>query len=240
MFGKPTCQEPIENDRTIQAVSKIFNVMVRGKQIPPCFLTWIAKNFHSNVWQLRVIPFQPIDCKYFVEGDGMLGIRYYECGCNVNERGYSIWGFKNRQIGRGAHENLNKVIHCLGRLGISYANMEIEEWFDGSRVDILARTNQGKKILVELGEISDIGKYFFPDMKEVKEFWFGDNGKFIYSISKQELITPENGSKEERKYSKFIAEYYKTYCNSDRLYYHCISSDSAYNCSSILRLLEIE
>jgi len=240
MFGRATCQELIENDRTIQAVRKIFNVMVWGKQIPPCFLTWIASNFHHNIWQLQVIPFQSIDCKYKVEGNGILGIRYYECGFHMADRGQSLGGFKNRQISKGAHENLHKVIHCLNREGIDYANMDIEEWFDGCKVDILARTKEDKAILVELGEISNIGKYYFPDIEGIKEFWFGDKDNFIYRLSRKKPITEDSSKQEAKQYSEFIANYYRKYCNSNRLYYHCMSYQSAYNCQSLLRELKIE
>lgn len=118
--------------------------------------------------------------------------------------------------------------------------MDVEEWFDGYKVDILARTKEEKAILVELGEISDIGKYYFPDMEGVKEFWFGDKENFIYRLSRKEPISEESLKQEAKRYSNFIADYYKKYCNSNRLYYHCMDYQSAYNCSSLLRELNIK
>ena len=127
MFGTANCKEPIEYENSIQAVRKIFDVMLWRRQIPPCFITWIRNNFRNNIWQLRVIPYPSTNCNSRVQSNGILDIRYYECGCHVNERGNPIWGFKNRQIKKGAHDNLHHIIHCLNSIGINQDNIVIEE-----------------------------------------------------------------------------------------------------------------
>jgi len=238
MFGKAKCPEPIEYDHALQAVSKIFDVMLWRKQIPPCFLTWIRNNLREQIWQLRVIPFSPIICNSKVESNGIQDIRYYECGFDIPKTGYSMGGFKHKTIGKGGHDNLHKVIHCLNREGIDYDNMEIEEWFDGYKVDILARTNEKKVIVVELGELDKIGKFSFPDDEDVKEFWFGDRDKFIYSLSRKAPRTEQTLREEGRKYKPHFLNYFQKYCDKNRLYYHCKSYYSAYNCFDVTRTLD--
>lgn len=235
MLGTANCNEPIGYDNSIQAVGKIFDVMLWRKQIPPCFLTWVRNNFRNKIWQLRVMPYPQILCNSTVQGNGILDVRYYECGCHVNDRGNPVWGFKNRQMKKGAHDSLHNIIHCLNSIGIREDDIEIEERYNGYIVDAIAKLKNNKVIVVELGEIDKIGKFDFVDEESVEAFWFGDKKNFIYSLSRKRPINKTLIGEEGANYSNSIANYYKTYCSENRLGYHCMSYNSVYNCNQLLR-----
>lgn len=90
---------------------------------------------------------------------------------------------------------------------------------------------EGKYIVVELGELSKIGKFSLPDDKRVKEFWFGDKTNFIYSLSRKAPMTQQASNEEGESYLLHIANYYKDHCVTDRRLKDCESSYSAYDCN---------
>lgn len=217
-----------ESDHNLEAVSKIFNVMDWGKIIPPCYFSWISKNLKEKNWKLKVIPFMPIICDSKVENNGVVDVRYYDCGFFRLDKGYSMGGFKNKHISKGQHDNLHQVIHCLHRAGIDFFRMVVEENFEGCKVDILGETEEKKYIAVELGKLSKIGKFSLIYEDNVKEFWFGDTMNFIYSLSRK---TPKNNELlgDENK-SQYILNYKKSHCDMKQRYECSSSSYHAFNC----------
>jgi hypothetical protein len=62
----------IETDPALKAVSRIFDVMVWNKIIPPCYLAWISNNLLKQIWQLRVVPFEQMACDSRIESNGFV------------------------------------------------------------------------------------------------------------------------------------------------------------------------
>jgi hypothetical protein len=226
-------ERDIETDPALKAVSRIFDVMVWNKIIPPCYLAWISNNLLKQIWQLRVVPFEPMACNSRIESNGLVDVEYYDCGFQVAVKGESMGAFKHRPIKQGEHENLHQVIHCLHRSGIDFCKIQIEEKFCGYKVDILGEIEKDKKyIVVELGKLSLIYE------ESVKELWFGDTEKFIYSLSLKELTIEQPIKNEANDYMLHFVKYYKEHCITNRQLFHCLSSHYAYNCLETRRLAQ--
>jgi hypothetical protein len=224
-------KEEKETDPVLKAVSKIFDVMVWNRNIPPCYFEWIRRNLQKKIWQLSVVPFAPITCKSRIENNGVVDVEYYECGFFTTVKGESMGGFNHRHISKGDHENLHQVIHCLNQSGIPFGKIQIEQWFGGCKPDILGETTKGEKcIIVELGKISKIEKLLLVDKESVKELWFGDNDRFIYTLSRRALNSQKSLREEADNYFRHIQKYYENHCKGNGQLYSCISSYSAYNC----------
>jgi hypothetical protein len=221
----------MEEDSRLNILRKIFDILVWNKQVPPCILTWIGDKLRRQIWQLRVIPFQPVDCKFSKAVDDP-DLRQYECGFN-NGIGDKTGGFKRRSIGKGCHSNLHQVINCLHRVGVDYDNIKVEESFRGYKADILGEVENDKYIVVELGELSTIEKFFLTDDKLVKEFWFGDSERFIYSLSRKVLMSEQMLDEEYDRYLSHMANYYKEYCVANRQLKECLRSRSIFNCVDV-------
>ena len=91
-----------------------------------------------------------------------------------------------------------------------------------------------KYVAVELGKLSSLGKFSLVDEENVKEFWFGDNDKFIYSLSRKSPYDEQLLRKEADSYMLQIRNYYKTHCEV-KGQLSCISPNSAWNCNSTRR-----
>jgi hypothetical protein len=219
-----------------KAVSEIFNVMVWNKIIPPCYLSWIAANLKIGNWHITAQPFKSIDCKYKIVNNGILDILHFDCGFRIPDRGYSMGGFKNKHIAQGDHENLHQVSHALHDVDVAFENMEIEERFGGYRVDILGKIEE-RYIIVELGKLSNLGKISLIYNNNVKELWFGDREHFMYRLS-HKTTTPNKERDDFINGIKFFKDYYKSHCNSNKLFYECKTSYSAFDCFEITRLME--
>ncbi len=228
-------EQDIETDHALKAVSTIFDVLVWNRNIPLCYFEWIRSNFVNGVWQLRVIPFKPIICKSKIESNGVVDVEYYECGFNIGVKGDAMGGFKNKHMGKGDHENLHQIVHCLNNSGIDFSKIEIEQRFKGYIVDVLGEKEQ-KFIAVELGKLSDLGKFLLVDEENVKELWFGDSDRFIYSLSRKAPNNKQLLRKEADSYLLHFINYYRTYCEGQGQLSSCLSSPySAWNCVEIRR-----
>ena len=232
-------KENNETNPSLKAVSKIFDFMVWNKSIPPCYFEWIRNNLQKRIWLLRVVPFEPLTCKSRIESNGIVDVEYYDCGFFVPVRGDSMGGFNHKHISRGDHENLHQVIHCLNKSGIDFGKIQIEQWFNGYKPDILGETNKDKKyVLVELGKISQLGKLLLVDDERVKELWFGDTDRFIYCLSRNAPNNKQILRGEADAYFLHILNYYKDYCDADGQLSSCLSTYSAYDCVEDIRFWE--
>lgn len=224
-----------ETDFALKAVSKIFDVIVWNKNIPLCYFQWMRNNFLDGVWQLKVIPFKPIICKSKIESNGFVDVEYFDCGFKQAVKGDSMGGFKNKHIAKGDHENLHQIIHRLGDSGIDFAKIEIEQRFKGYIVDVLGEIDK-KYIAVELGKLSDLGKFLLVDEESVKELWFGDDDRFIYSLSRKAPCNKDLLRKEADSFLLQITNYYKTFCEGKGQLSSCLLSPySAWNCIATRR-----
>ena len=141
--------------------------------------------------------------------------------------------FKGRNIGKGQHESLHQIIHRLSSERISYDKIEIpQNYFNGSgyKVDVLAELANQKYIVVELGQLSCIGKFDLIYHPKVQELWLADKEKFVYGLS---LNEPRNDSYSEKTH---FHNYYQQHCCDGQLS-ECLSPHYAYNCMSIRRLV---
>jgi hypothetical protein len=227
----------MSSNHRLEAAKFIFNV-IWAKIVPDCFLEYMIQAIDTHEYDLKVIPFLPIDCKYTRTFKSKFdkGTLEYECGYWESEYHENFLGFKERTIHKGKHWNLHSVIHCLHNLGIEFDKIQIEERFRGGIVDVEAEIEKEKKyIVVELGELSNIGKFFLTDDEIVEEFWFSDKDKFIFSLSRGINST----NKEPGYYFKFISNYHNKHCKQG---YRPNSFDcdtyGAVNCYSYRRLLE--
>jgi hypothetical protein len=227
--------EIAETDFALKAVAKIFDVIVWKKNIPSCQIQWIRNNLVNGIWQLKPMLFKPITCKSTIRNNGFVDVEYFECGCHRAVKGDTAWWFKNRYIKRGNHGNVHLAIHRLYDLGIGFDQIEIEEWLKGVKVDVLGKIGENY-IAVELGELSNIDKFWLVEEDIVKELWFGDNDKLIYSLSRKAHRSEQALRKERDNYLIYMTGYYKTNCERKGQLSRCLSSYSAYNCVSILQL----
>ncbi len=233
-------EEGTETDAPLKAVSKIFGVLVWNKIIPPCYCAWIGENLKKQIWQLRAIPFKPIVCSSRIENNGFVDVRHYDCGFQT-ALGSGIMGFRGRHIRKGEHNNLHQVIHRLHDMGVDFDNIVIEEWCYGYEVDILAEIGEDAQcIAVELGTVSKLGKLSLPDSENIKELWFGDTEKFIYSLSRKVPLTEQIAHNEGDKDILHFVKYYKEHCIAKRQLYYCLSSNYAWNCVEIRELAQKE
>jgi hypothetical protein len=225
-----------ETNPTLKAVSRIFDVMVWNRNIPPCYFEYIRNNL-LKIWQLRVVPFEPIDCKSRVESNGIVDVEYYDCGFQESVNGDSMGGFNHKPIKKGEHENLHQIIHCLHRSGIDFRKIQIEQRFDGFILDLLGEMDKDKKyIVVELGKLSGLGKFLLVDEENVKELWFGDTNRFIYSLSRKVPNSEQLLRQEADDFFLHIVKYYKAHCYAHGQLSSCLSSDSAWNCVETRRM----
>lgn len=206
----------------LEKLRGIFDI-VWAREVPPCILTWIGEKLRRQIWQLRAIPFQQIDCKFHKVAHNP-DLRQYECEY-YNEIGDKTGGFKGKHIRNGSHGNLHQVIHCLQRAGVNYDNIKVEECFRGYKADILAEIEKDRYIIVELGELSTFKKLLLITDELVKEVWFGDGEKFIYSLSKKTVLTEQMLDEEANRYLRHIANYYSSNCILNRQLKQCLHTD---------------
>ncbi len=234
-----TTMDDTDTDFALKAVSKIFDVMVWHRNIPPCYFQWIRNNLKNKTWQLGVIQFKPITCKSTIKSNGIVDIEYFECGFKRAVRGDLTGGFKNKNIKQGNHQNLHQIIHRLHDWGVEFDQMDIEERFNGGNiVDVLGVKGENY-IVVELGEWSKIDKLMLADEENVEALWFGDNNKFIYSLSRKAPRTHQVLRKEAEDYAVHFVNHYLNHCKGEGRAYSCFSSPyNAWNCNTIRRFAE--
>ena len=181
------------------------------------------------------MPFKPLVCKSKIESNGIVDVEYFECGFERAVKGDSMGGFKGKQINKGDHENLHQIIHRLNDIGLTFSEIEIEQQFDGYIIDVLGKKGE-KYIAVELGKMSDIGKFLLVDEENVDELWFGDKDKFIYRLSRSAPKNQEILRKEADNFLTHFVNYFRTFCEGNGQLSTCISSPySAFNCIAIRR-----
>jgi hypothetical protein len=232
--NKDLCKT-IENDHALKAVSIIFDVIVRKHNIPSCYLEWIKNRLQKRVWQLRVVLFEPLTCKSTIKSNGAIDVEFFNCGFQKGVHQDPNGGFNNKLIGMGRHENLHQVIHCLLRSGIDSSKIEIEEQFGRFKPDILVELDKDKFIAVELGELSDLDKLEIADYKIVKELWFGDTNKLIYSLSRIAPNSEQVTHEESYAFFRHFVNYFKDHCIANEKQSSCLSPYSAFNCVEIIK-----
>jgi len=150
------------------------------------------------------------------------------------KRDWSYQGFKEPDIKNGCHQNLHQAIHCLHDRGIGFDQINVEQRFRGFIVDVEGEIEKEKEyIIVELGELSSLNKFWFVRDEIVKEFWFdGIDGKnWMYCLS-------QTKTKIRRDFASHIFKYYKSHCESDHSHLWSCSAYGAFDCLGTIRLRE--
>lgn len=205
------------------SIREIFDIIHR-KHVPDCCLEWFEYLLNEQIWHLEVIPFHALDCK-IVKIDEF-DREIFECGYWRMKRNWSYQGFKELQIKKGCHQNLHQAIHCLHDKGIGLDKIEIEQPFRGFSVDVEGEIEK-ENIIVELGELSCLGKFRLVQDEIVKEFWFdGKNSMYCLSRTKTKI---------RRDFVSHIFTYYKSHCESDFSHLSSCSTYGAFDCFGILK-----
>ena len=168
----------MNEEKRIETIRHIFDIGWNCC-LTPCYAEWLSRILRKQYWKIKPIPFinEIVEEKRKDEFERAV----YSCGYWEHAQGY---GFKNQRIGKGCHHNLHQVIHCLNQYrGIPFEKIDIEQWFDAEKVDVLGEIEPEKYIVVELGQLSSYGKLCFIYNSLVKEFWFDGKGKYFYSLT---------------------------------------------------------
>jgi hypothetical protein len=204
---------------------EIFDIIHR-KHVPDCCLEWFDYLLKEQIWHLEVIPFHVLDCKIVkVEDDREI----FECGYWRMKRDWSYQGFKELQIEKGCHQHLHQAVHCLHDKEIGFDKINIEQPFKCFKVDVEGEIEKEKQyIIVELGELSSLGKFRLVQDEIVKEFWF-DRKNRMHCLS-------QTKTKIRRDFTSHIFKYYKSHCDCSHLW--SCTTYGAFDCLGTLRLGE--
>jgi hypothetical protein len=170
--------EKTEKENNQEAIRYIFDIGWDCR-LTPCLVEWLSKIMRKQYWKITPILFIS-DIAEEKEKDDNRTV--YECGYWETPQSK---GFKDRIMKKGSHQNLHQVIHCLNKYrGISLDKIEIEEWFYGSnQVDVRAKIDSEKNVVVELGSLSKpYSKFNLIYNPHVKEFWFDGKGKYFFAL----------------------------------------------------------
>jgi hypothetical protein len=109
--------------------------------------------------------------------------------------------------------------------GIGFDKINIEQPFRGFKVDVEGEIEKEKEyIIVELGELSCLGKFLLVQDEIVKEFWFDGKNWMYCLIQKREVTEKEN-------LCFYVAGYFKSHCQDD---INQISNCLTYGCFDCL------
>lgn len=193
-------------EKRLEAIRQIFDIGWNCR-LTPCYVEWLNKILRKQYWKLRVIPF----INEIVEKNRKDDFQRTIYSCGYWEYVHGI-GFKNQHMGKGCHQNLHQVIHCLNRCrGIPFENINIEQkkLFPPYQVDVLGEITPEKYIVVELGQLSSYGKFWLIYDPLVKEFWFDGEGKYFYSLQANGKLP------NKEQLLKFMLDFFVKNCSKD-------------------------
>jgi hypothetical protein len=206
-----------ENNQEI--IRQIFDIGWNCR-LTPCYIKWLSKILRKQYWKISSIPFiSEIIEKKKKDDDSFRTV--YDCGYWETLQSS---GFKDGYIKQGCHENLHQAIHCLNKCRrIPFDKIAIEQrFYGGYQVDVLAKTNSEKYIVVELGNLSSYGKFGLIYEPHVEELWFDGKGQYFYILrANGKLPTEESFEHTLTEFPKNECDVYNCLVYSHDIYEEC-------------------